>query len=449
MLARLLPRAPTLFRRIHNVPFHDDLTPVDEDLFNLLGFQQYKESPDVRAHREKLGLSVEDAIPKEERREPSTMGDRLFKQLCVAKEPVVFVSKFTNPYLNLAIEDYVYNQMPLPEDGNCNRLMFYVNEPCVVIGKNQNPWKEVNLPLLNDLQLPMVRRRSGGGTVVHDTGNVNYSFMTTKGNFDRHTFANLVAAAVNLVASPEKAIKVTERGDIVTEQGNLKVSGSAYKLSKGKSYHHGTMLLNLRLDILRQLLHRDAAKLGTVKSSAAVDSVRSPVTNLEITNNEFIDAVSEEFKQTYGKVTGKSQREMTDEEYDQTELLGLEGLVQAYSERDCEIFTIDEGTILPQEILAVKLELETWQWKYGATPKFTYELTHESGFSVNIDVGKNGLVQEFSLNGASEQVSEHFQYLQLVLSRGSDVEFSGSSIAGFVLDDELSEWIGNAIDGTS
>ena len=62
--------------------------------------------------------------------------------------------------------------MPIPENDskeNYNRLMFYKNWPCAVIGKNQNPWKEVNLPLLNSLHIPLVRRRSGGGTVVHDS----------------------------------------------------------------------------------------------------------------------------------------------------------------------------------------------------------------------------------------------------------------------------------------
>ena len=82
--------------------------------------------------------------------------------------------------------------------------------------KNQNPWQEVNLPVLNSLGVPMLRRRSGGGTVVHDLGNVNYSYMTTKANFDRHKFASYIVEAVNQ-ASPRFKIETNERGDIVSE----------------------------------------------------------------------------------------------------------------------------------------------------------------------------------------------------------------------------------------
>lgn len=415
----------------------------------MQGFQDYKEAPDVKAYRKSLGLEEEPDLLRATK--PSVIekahakGTRSFAQLCMAKEPVAFISKLANPYLNLAIEDYIYNKMPLPADGNCNRLMFYVNDPCVVIGKNQNPWKEVNLPLLNDLGIPLVRRRSGGGTVVHDTGNVNYSFMTTKEKFDRHTFAELVTRSVNSIAPDDKAIKVTERGDIVTKEGNLKVSGSAYKLSKGKSYHHGTMLLNLRLDILRQLLHRDESRLGTVNSSAAVNSVRSPVTNLGLANDEFVSAVCKEFEQEHGKV---QESEPVEEEFDQTELLGLDGFVQAFSPRTCEVATITSDTQLPQEILKVKLELESWEWKFAATPKFTHVLRSDRGFTVTFGV-KKGLVDSLELVDASDDDREHFRFLELVLARGDEVRYTGSTIAGFVLDDELSEWIGLAIDGTT
>lgn len=459
MLARLLRRTSVRLvsvRKLQQVPFQEDLTEVDDDYFNLDSFKHYKESPDVRAYRKKLGLSESEDLPTAVREEAETTfnpahSPSVFTEVCKLREPVVFVSKLSNPYLNLAIEDYIYNQMPVPDAQNTNRLMFYTNSPCVVIGKNQNPWNEVNLPLLNSLRIPLVRRRSGGGTVVHDLGNVNYSFMTTKDKFDRHTFADLVARAVNKVApNQDKHITVTERGDIVTKTESLKVSGSAYKLSKGKSYHHGTMLLNLNLEVLRQLLHRDPAKVGHVQSQAAIASVRSPVTNLNIENDVFIDSVVSEFKDAYGMVSEVAEAEKSEDEFDQTELLGLDGFVQAYSGRNCAVFNIDESTELPEEITKVRDELVLWEWKFGSTSKFNHTFTNESqDFQVTFFTEKKGLLKAFELVNATGEVEEQFQFLKFVLDRGDEIKYTGSDIAGFITDDAISDWIGESIDGST
>lgn len=475
MISRCLRIAcrPSL-RRIHQVPFSEDLTEVDEDLFNLAEFKNYRESPEVQAHRRKLGLEedqTEEHKNKHGKEKPLANDSHVdfsatsFASACEVAKPVVFVSRFSNPYLNLALEDYVYNKMPLPQCGNANRLMFYVNSPCVVIGKNQNPWNEVNVPLLNSLKIPLVRRRSGGGTVVHDTGNVNYSFMTTKDKFDRHTFANLVASAVNLIMVAN-GIKVTERGDIVTMQDSLKVSGSAYKLSRGKSYHHGTMLLSLNLQVLRQLLHREPDKVGHVQSQAAIASVRLKVANLGIGNEEFIEAVTAGFKETHGEVADcakndnvgvnetndkvKNRGEESEFDLDQTELLGLDDFVLAYSGRECLVFEITDVTEIPEEVEKVKNELMEWEWKFGATLKFIHTFQNpEQDFKVIFSVGKKAILESFELVGAPEEIKEHFSFLQLVLERGDEVKYKGSDIAGFITDDNISDWIGESIDGTT
>lgn len=458
MLTRLL-RRPLLARatqiRNLNVPFQDDLVPADEELFNLEGFRDYKELPDVRAYRESLGLVVgEEAIKsgKFAQKKPEITDRSNDLASAAAKEaPVVFESKLTDPYLNLAIEDYIYHRMPIPKEEapNCNRLMFYVNLPCVVIGKNQNPWREVNMPLLNSLKLPMVRRRSGGGTVVHDTGNVNYSFMTTKDSFDRKTFAKVVCDSVNKIALPEKQIMVTDRGDIVTIKDNLKVSGSAYKLTKGRLYHHGTMLLNLRLDVLRQLLHRDESEVGSITSSSSVASVKSPVVNMELKKKDFIDAVSSGFRDAYGAVKETSSAEKEPEDMDENEFLGLEDFVSAFSERECETFVVDEATELPEEIIKMKNELTLWEWKFGTTAKFTHCFAHPDGkLTVEFDVAK-GKLEAVRLEGGDDRTKEALEFLEVMLARGDVINYTGSDIAGFITDDELSDWIGNAIDGLS
>lgn len=431
-----------LIRRISNVPFHDDLTAVDDDLFGLEDFKHYKESPEMAQKRQELEESLQPVQPQQTK--PTTS----LELAASNKEPMIFVSKLTDPYLNLAIEDYVYNKMS-PEPHN-NRLMFYINKPCVVIGKNQNPWKEVNLPLLNSLHIPMLRRRSGGGTVVHDSGNVNFSFMTTKSEFSRFKFVNLVVDAINNWGKCKYELEVSSRGDITTvtqsDGINYKISGSAYKLSRGKSYHHGTMLLNLRLDILGKLLSTSPEKNGIVSNTVSVDSVRSKVANIEISSDEFKSLVSDAFKQQYGVKANLSEEEKL-----QNSLLGLDDFMEA---KGVEVFTIEKDTEINEEILQTAEELKNWKWKFGNTPKFTHEFTNDQfGIKVKFMVGKDAIVEDFEIELSSE-IKASFDFLRFAIDQNElkpadeRLKYKGSDIAGFITHDEISDWIGESIDGT-
>lgn len=427
VLAMLRLLRPHIGKRLFShVPFENELTLVDDDLFNLEDFQHYRESPQVKAMRERaMGHDTGEATDHTQRLSMTQPESKLpLSQLCLLPETVIFTSELQNPFINLAIEDYVYNRMPAPNGTASDRLLFYTNSPCVVIGKNQNPWKEVNLPTLTSLRLPLIRRRSGGGTVVHDPGNVNFSYMTTKDKFDRFRFSELICRAINPHLGPEKTVTVNVRGDIVTERGSYKVSGSAYKLARGKSYHHGTMLLNLKLHVLRLLLRRDEKSLGRVHSKAAVASVASPVTNVHLGSEDFIRLVAGEFE----RVAARAEKKLGKLPW----------------------FHIDPQYELPEEVLQTARELQEWDWNYGATPKFTHQFTHgERGFLVTFEVGKGGLVQSMALEGANDETRDAFQYLNAVLARGDAIKYTGSNLAGFVLDDAMSEWLGNSIDGTT
>lgn len=445
------------FGNIH-VPFQDDLDPADADDFNLLDFQHYKESKDILEYKQKVYKDIEQEMPKE------LVELQNYTKL---REPVIFVSKLKDPYLNLAIEDSIYNDMPIPEDDskvNYNRLMFYKNWPCAVIGKNQNPWKEINLPLLNSLHIPLVRRRSGGGTVVHDLGNVNYSFMTTKSNFDRFKFAEIIRDSVNKYPDLKYKLKVNERGDITTvtqpDGNDYKVSGSAYKLSKGKSYHHGTMLLNLKLDVLSKLLTRDERKLGIVDSMASINSVKSRVINLELEDQKFIDLVSEGFSKTYGMVekenSTRDEKDVSDtEEYDLNELFNLTDFVDAYSNY-ARVITIDEKTVLNQNIYELADTLKEWKWKYGSTPKFNHELYNEKfGFKIKFHIKKGAIIEKFELIFddnfsrmiSIETIEEGFEFLKQIVET-QELQYTGSNVSGFITNDMISDWVGQSIDGT-
>ncbi|KIW46315.1 uncharacterized protein PV06_01994 [Exophiala oligosperma] len=233
--------------------------------------------------------------------------------------PLIFHLTSDNPYHNLSIEHYLLTHSH-PES---RLLLFYTNRPCVVIGRNQNPWLETDLNALRRGLVPeqgqeeaikptdrrppgnldrqrgngrattpvdLVRRRSGGGTVFHDSGNLNYSVIVPNSkSFKRGTHAEMVVRA--LLSSPGAAasygsgdIRVNDRNDIVMRRAAhgqpewLKVSGSAYKLTRGRALHHGTLLYSSPyIHKISELLRSPG---GDLIDARGVESVRSPVGNL-------------------------------------------------------------------------------------------------------------------------------------------------------------------------
>lgn len=233
----------------------------------------------------------------------------------------IYVSRSLDPYLNLSIEHYLLQKTP----AHSTILFLYTNRPCVVLGRNQNPWMEVDLPALKDpLRHPqagsspsfgevlLVRRRSGGGTVFHDEGNVNYSVICPTAAFDRDKHARMVVRALRGLGVDRA--RVNARHDIVLQpvfsrstgsdvtseavsSTPLKISGSAYKLTRLRALHHGTCLLSSpNLDRLSYFL-RSPAK--SYIKARGVESVSSPVANVGVSNADFVKAVAREFATMY------------------------------------------------------------------------------------------------------------------------------------------------------
>ena len=236
-----------------------------------------------------------------------------FAELCSAPASKfqVYSSLSHDPFFNLSIEHYLLQKTP-PDS---TILLFYVNEPCVVIGRNQNPWLEANLRYMatspinvpdsslnegrsRNFYVELVRRRSGGGTVFHDFQNINFSVIRPSSEFTRDKSVEMVVKAIREV---NPRTRVNERHDIVLDMGPLldgwefpddndahktcfapgiplKVSGSAYKLTRNRSLHHGTCLLNS--PNLRELSKYLNSPFRPFINAKGVDSVRSPVSNL-------------------------------------------------------------------------------------------------------------------------------------------------------------------------
>lgn len=216
-----------------------------------------------------------------------------------ARKSQIYISQSRNPYLNLSIEHYLLQKTP-PDS---TVLFLYTNRPSIVIGRNQNPWLEINLGLLasGPLSVDLVRRRSGGGTVFHDEGNVNYCVICPTESFNRDKHADMVVRALRKLGVARA--QVNERHDIVLAHDQvgsrpLKVSGSAYKLTRLRSLHHGTCLLSSpNIDGIGSYLRSPARPFIKARG---VESVSSPIGNTHVPNADFEAYVVREFGEMYG-----------------------------------------------------------------------------------------------------------------------------------------------------
>lgn len=176
-------------------------------------------------------------------------------------------SNQTYPYKNLAMEEYLLDHVEK------DQIILYLwqNRQTVVIGKNQNAWKECKCAELERDGGHLVRRLSGGGAVYHDLGNLNFTFLVSKENYDLNKQMEVILLAVRkLGLDAEKS----GRNDITIE--GKKFSGNAFFERGGKAYHHGTLMVNVVMSDLQKYLNVDIEKL----KSKSVDSVRARVANL-------------------------------------------------------------------------------------------------------------------------------------------------------------------------
>ena len=178
------------------------------------------------------------------------------------------ILKSTDPYLNLAIEEY------LLKNSEEEYFLLWQNEPTVVIGKNQNAFAEINFDYINEYGIHVARRITGGGAVYHDLGNLNYSYISKKQdndiNFER--FAKPVIDALCDMGIPAT---LSGRNDILVE--GKKISGNAQTHFGNRTLHHGTLLFDVEMDSLSSALKVDSKKI----ESKAIKSVRSRVANIK------------------------------------------------------------------------------------------------------------------------------------------------------------------------
>ncbi len=207
---------------------------------------------------------------------------------------MLVLSQNKDPFTNLTIENSLFTEEP----ASGYTLFLWVNKPSVIIGRYQNPWLECSLKSMNDSGIRLARRQSGGGAVYHDEGNLNFSFICRKEEYDRDRNLDVVIRALG---SLRITAEINERHDV--EVDGKKVSGSAFRISRGRVLHHGTLLISADLHPLKASL--SGPSLEGIESKG-IRSVRSSVVNLnrynpDITVDKLKSALSETFTFQYGR----------------------------------------------------------------------------------------------------------------------------------------------------
>ena len=264
----------------------------------------------------------------------------------------------TDAYFNLAAEEYLLKHFD--ED----IFMLWRNDKAVIVGKYQNSAAEINLDYVREHGIKVVRRQTGGGAVFHDLGNVNYTFIGTKGSGDFRTFSEPILRVLNEMGVPAK---FEGRNDLTIN--GMKFSGTAQCVYKDRILHHGTLLFASEMDDLTSALKVNPLKF----KDKAVKSVRKRVTNIS------------EHLPTPMSVTDFIEVVMRN--------------VSSYSENAVP-YELSERDI--QEISKLRDEkYSTWDWNFGTSPKFGYTKQIRTGggnVELNLDVEK-GLITAIKFYG--------------------------------------------------
>lgn len=204
-----------------------------------------------------------------------------------------------DPYENLAVEQHL---METVEQDACI-LYLWQNRSTVVIGRNQNAWKECCTTQLEEDGGHLARRLSGGGAVFHDLGNLNFTFLVHTENYDLRRQTEVILRACRALGIPAER---SGRNDLLAD--GRKFSGNAFYQHHGRSYHHGTLLLDVDTERMSRYLRPSEAKL----SAKGVDSVRSRVVNLrELLPGLTIEELRTQLAAAFGEVYGLPVEPMT------------------------------------------------------------------------------------------------------------------------------------------
>jgi len=289
--------------------------------------------------------------------------------ICIEREQ-------TNPHFNIAAEEYVLKEF------TDDVFMLWQNEPCIIVGKHQNTLAEINSDFVEANKIPVVRRITGGGTVFHDLGNLNFTFIQNGKADELVNFRKFTQPIIEVLAKFGIEAKFEGRNDLTID--GKKFSGNAEHVHKNRVLHHGTLLFSSKLTDLAGALKVDPSKF----SDKAVKSVRSRVTNISDHLTEQMTV--EEFKSHIQNHISTKHPEMD---------------IRRFSDSDTKKIN---------ELVVTKYN--TWDWNFGYSPRYNFfKRIKANGGSIefNLEVN-NGVIEKVKIFGDYFSKNETSEIEQLL-----------------------------------
>lgn len=288
---------------------------------------------------------------------------------------MIFIkNKITDIYFNLAMEEYIFEKFKEDEV-----FMLWINEPSVVIGKHQNLIEELNMKYCFENNIKIARRLSGGGTVVHDFGNLNYTYITNTTGDTALDFKEFLKPMYNALLNLKIDANISPRNDFRVEE--KKICGHSQFMRKKRVLHHGCILFDSNLDNLRNALNVENKKI----ISKSAKSVKSSVANLKE-----ISKIDYEISDFLEKL--------------KNEILKTQENFEIYELTKEDILKIDK---IKSEKYATK------DWIYGQSPKCTFILDEERDYTVEIEGGRIEKINIGYDNKFESLIGLYFEYEEI------------------------------------
>ena len=324
---------------------------------------------------------------------------------------MIFVSneEITDPRINLAIETYLVQEMPLDEP----ILLFYINEPSIIIGRNQNTIEEINTEYVEKQGIHVVRRLSGGGAVYHDAGNLNFSFIMPDDGESFRNFGKVTQPIIDALHDMGvEGAELKGRNDLVID--DKKFSGNAMYSTNGRMFAHGTLMFDSDVNEVVNALKVRKDKI----ESKGIKSIRSRVTNIK-------------------PYLTDTHQNMSTEDFRQEILLKI---FETDKLEDVNVYKLTEKDWERINAISDKL-YRNWDWNYGRSPEF--DLVRRQRFAIgSIEAKMNvseGEIKEIKLFGDFFGLGE-ISDVEKVLT---GVKYDKESIKAAVEEIDVKKYFGN------
>jgi len=309
-------------------------------------------------------------------------------------------SENTDPYFNLASEEYLLKC--------CDEDVFllYRNMPSIVVGKHQNTLAEINLFLVKEKNLKVARRISGGGTVFHDLGNLNFTFITGGREGELVNYHKFTLPIIEALGKLGLDIKLGERNELLL--GDLKISGTASHVYKQRVLHHGTLLFSSDISEMSIALRVQSERF----TDRAVKSIRSKVTNIRdhlVDKMDITDFQNWIFSHIFNTMDAARKYKFSDHDHEEINKLR-------------------------------NSKYSTWEWNFGYSPKYQFNknLQFNTG---NIDLRMNvekGIIQEVTIEGDFMSKKDIHVLEELLVGIIHDPETLRNRLSGIEVTDYIS-----------